>query len=276
MPSNTDITPAQLSRLIGLPDAPAIIDVRDDDDYGADPRLLPCALKRDWDKTASWVAAWNPRAGTRAVVVCQKGLKLSEGVAAILRTRGIAAEVLEGGFLAWREEDGLLLSPAKLPPRDPRGSTLWVTRARPKIDRIACPWLIRRFVDASASFLYVAAAEVPAVAERFNAAPFDIDGTFWSHRGENCTFDTMLEEFGLKSAALDRLATIVRGADTDRLDIAPQSAGLLAASLGLSRAYRDDLEQLEASLALYDAFYRWCRDATAETHDWPGHVRKGR
>jgi rhodanese-related sulfurtransferase len=276
MPSNTDITVAQLSRLIGLPDAPAIIDVRDDEDYAADPRLLPCTLKRDWDKAAVWIEAWDPPQGTRAVVVCQKGLKLSEGVAALLRARGIAAEVLEGGFLAWRDAGGLLLSTAKLPPRDAKGATLWVTRARPKIDRIACPWLIRRFVDASATFLYVAASEVPAVAERFNAAPFDIDGTFWSHRDETCTFDTMLEEFGLKSEALDRLATIVRGADTNRLDLAPQAAGLLAASLGLSRTHRDDLEQLEASMLLYDAFYRWCRDATAETHDWPGHVKKGR
>jgi rhodanese-related sulfurtransferase len=279
MPSNTDITTAQLSRLIGLPPrgsngAPAIIDVRDDEDYAADPRLLPCTLKRDWDKTASWIDAWNPPPGTRAVVVCQKGLKLSEGVAALLRARGTVAEVLEGGFLAWRDSGGLLLSPEKLPPRDARGSTVWVTRARPKIDRIACPWLIRRFVDASATFLYVAASEVTAVAERFNAAAFDIDNTFWSHRGEQCTFDTMLEEFGLKSAALDRLATIVRGADTDRLDLAPQAAGLLAASLGLSRAYRDDLEQLEASMGLYDAFYRWARDAVGETHDWPGHVKK--
>ena len=279
MPSNTDITVAQLSRLIGLPDAPAIVDVRDDEDTAADPRLLPCTLKRDWDKTASWIEAWNPPPGTRAVVVCQKGLKLSEGVAAILRARGVVAEVLEGGFLAWREAGGLLLSPAKLPPRDAQGTnggaTLWVTRARPKIDRIACPWLIRRFIDASATFLYVAASEVTAVAERFNATPFDIDDTFWSHRGENCTFDTMLEEFGLKSAALARLATIIRGADTNRLDLAPQAAGLLAASLGLSRAYRDDLEQLEASMLLYDAFFRWCRDATGETHDWPGHVKKG-
>jgi len=274
MPSNTDINVAQLSRLIGLPNAPAIIDVRDDEDYAADPRLLPCTLKRDWDKTAIWIDAWNPPPGTRAVVICQKGLKLSEGVAAILRARGIAAEVLEGGFLAWRDAGGLLVSPAKLPPRDTRGATTWVTRARPKIDRIACPWLIRRFVDASATFLYVAATEVPAVAERFHAAPFDIDNTFWSHRGENCTFDTMLEEFSLKSDALDRLATIVRGADTNRLDLAPQAAGLLAASLGLSRAYRDDLEQLEASMSLYDALYRWARDAVGETHDWPGHVKK--
>jgi hypothetical protein len=145
-----------------------------------------------------------------------------------------------------------------------------VTRARPKVDRIACPWLIRRFVDPAAVFLFVAAPQVMAVAERFGATPFDVDGVFWSHRGETCTFDTMLEEFGLSTPALGRLATIVRGADTARLDLAPQCAGLLAASLGLSRMHRDDLAQLEAGMALYDAFHLWCRDATEEVHNWPG------
>jgi rhodanese-related sulfurtransferase len=272
MPSNTDITVAQLSRRIGLPDTPVIIDVRDEDDYPADPRLLPGAIHRDYRTVIDWSRDW-PAAGSDAIVVCQKGLKLSGGVAAILRSRGVRAETLEGGFVAWRDAGGLLVSSGKLPPRNAEGCTAWVTRARPKIDRIACPWLIRRFVDPTAVFLYVAAAEVTAVAERFNATPFDIDGTFWSHRGEKCTFDTMLEEFALKSDALDRLALIVRGADTARLDLAPQSAGLLAASLGLSRMYKDDLQQLEASLSLYDAFYRWSRDAVGETHDWPGHVK---
>ena len=146
---------------------------------------------------------------------------------------------------------------------------MWVTRARPKVDRIACPWLIRRFVDPQAVFLFVAPSEVLPVAERFAATPFDIDGVFWSHRGETCTFDTMLAEFGLEWEPLLRLATIVRGADTARPDLAPQAAGLLAASLGFSRMYRDDLAQLEAAMALYDAFYRWCRDAAEETHNWP-------
>jgi hypothetical protein len=142
------------------------------------------------------------------------------------------------------------------------------------VDRIACPWLIRRFVDPQAVFLFVAASEVPAVAQRFGAAPFDIEGedVFWSHRGEKCTFDTMVEEFGLATEPLLRLALIVRGADTARPDLAPEAPGLLAASLGLSRMYTDDLEQLEAGMALYDAFYRWCRDATDETHNWP--IRK--
>ncbi len=137
------------------------------------------------------------------------------------------------------------------------------------MDRIACPWLIRRFVDPSAVFLFVAPAEVAAVAERFAATPFDIEGVFWSHRGEFCTFDVMLDEFALHTPALDRLALIVRGADTARADLAPEAAGLLAASLGLSRMHRDDLVQLDAGLALYDAFYRWARDATDETHNWP-------
>ena len=144
-----------------------------------------------------------------------------------------------------------------------------MTRARPKIDRIACPWLIRRFVDPAAVFLFVAPSEVVAVADRFDATPFDVEGVFWSHRGDLCTFDAMVAEFGLATEPLLRLAAIVRGADTARLDLAPQAAGLLAVSLGLSRMHSDDLEQLDAGMAIYDAFYLWCRDAVDESHDWP-------
>jgi rhodanese-related sulfurtransferase len=268
MPGPDSITSQQLSRLIGLPDSPVLIDVRDDDDYAADPRLVPGAKRRDYRQVAQWAPELT---GQSTIVTCQRGLKLSQGVAAWLRHEGIPSESLEGGHEAWVSGGGLLLREAALPPRDAQGRTVWVTRARPKIDRIACPWLIRRFVDPGAVFLYVAQAEVPAVAERFHATPFDIDGAFWSHRGELCTFDTMLLEFGLKSEALERLAVIVRGADTDRHDLAPQAAGLLAASLGFSRMFKDDLKQLEASLPLYDAFYRWCRDAVGEAHNWPGH-----
>jgi rhodanese-related sulfurtransferase len=269
MPSNTEITVAQLSRIVGLPDAPTIVDVRVPQDYDADPLLLPGSVRRVATEVANWAAEFKNR---QLVVVCQKGLKLSQGAIAMLRHEGIAAENLEGGFEAWRRADGLLA--AKVPAADTKGRTVWVTRARPKIDRIACPWLVRRFIDPQAVFLFVAPTEVAAVADRFAATPFDVDGTFWSHRGDRCTFDTMLEEFGLKSPALDRLATIVRGADTAQLDLASQSAGLLAASLGFSRMYRDDLEQLNASMSLYDAFYRWCRDAVAETHDWPTPDRR--
>ncbi|MGY4311987.1 hypothetical protein ACVWW1_001290 [Bradyrhizobium sp. JR3.5] len=157
----------------------------------------------------------------------------------------------------------------KIPKRDGRGRTVWVTRSRPKIDRIACPWLIRPFVDPTAQFLYVTASEVEAVAERFGATPFDIENVFWSHRGDLCTFDVMVQEFGLSTPALERLTTMVRAADTARLELSPEAPGLLAASLGLSRMFDDDLEQLSAGMLLYDAFYRWGRDATKETHNLP-------
>ncbi len=265
MPSFLEITSDKLNRIVGTPSAPTLIDVRVDEDFAADPRLLPGSIRRDYRT----VGEWGPSLRGPAVVICQQGRKLSHGVAAHLRHLGIAAEVLEGGFEAWRHTDGLLVPDDKVPNRDGRGRTVWVTRSRPKIDRIACPWLIRRFVDPSAVFLFVPASEVALVGDRFGATPFDIEDVFWSHRGELCTFDVMLEQFGLKSRPLLHLATIVRGADTGRPDLAPEVPGLLAASLGLSRMFNDDLEQLEAGLMLYDAFYRWCRDATSETHNWP-------
>jgi rhodanese-related sulfurtransferase len=271
MPSNTEITVAQLSRLIGLPDTPALVDVRAERDYSADPRLLPGSYRRDFATVSGWARDFQ---GRSVIVICENGLKLSQGVAAFLRDEGIDAQTLEGGFEAWRDSSQLLITTGKLPPRDEKGRTLWVTRARPKIDRIACPWLIRRFIDRDAVFLFVGASEVLAVAEQFNAAPFDIEKVFWSHRGEACTFDTMIEEFGLQSEALQRLALIVRAADTARPDLAPEAEGLLAASLGYSRMYKDDLAQLDAAMVLYDAFYRWSRDAYEETHNWPSTKSK--
>lgn len=270
MPSFLEITSDKLAKLIGTPTMPTIIDVRIEEDFVLDQRLVPGSIRRD-HRT---VAEWEPALTRPAIVLCQKGQKLGHGVAAHLRAMGKPAEVLEGGFEAWRETQSMLVPEAKLPPRDGQGRTHWVTRSRPKIDRIACPWLIRRFVDPEAVFLFVPAAEVAGVADRFGATPFDIENVFWSHRGELCTFDVMVEEFGLASAPMLQLATIVRGADTARPDLAPEVAGLLAASLGFSRLYSDDLEQLEAGFGLYDAFYRWCRDATEETHNWP-NPRKG-
>jgi rhodanese-related sulfurtransferase len=271
MPALNTIAPEKLARLIGIPNGPAIIDVQTDEDFAADPRLVPSALRRPHTDVAAWAAGFK---GRPAVVVCQKGQKLSHGVAAWLRHEGIAADSLEGGALAWAAAGLPMVLEARLPPRDARGRTIWVTRARPKVDRIACPWLIRRFVDPRAVFLFVPPAEVQGVAKRFGATPFDIEGerVFWSHRGALCTFDVMIEEFGLGGlGALQRLAAIVRGADTARPDLAPEAPGLLAASLGLSRMFADDLEQLDAGMLLYDAFYRWSRDATDETHDWVSH-----
>ncbi|MDX2157767.1 MAG: sulfurtransferase/chromate resistance protein [Hyphomicrobiaceae bacterium] len=273
MASPNEITVFQLSRLVGTADAPMIVDVRIGEDFAADTRCVPASLRRGHNAVADWATTCS---GRKVVVVCQKGLKLSQGVAAWLRHEGVAAETLEGGFEAWREAGQMLVASDPLPPRDARGRTVWVTRERPKIDRIACPWLIRRFVDPGAVFLFVKSSEVQAVAERFAATPFDIDGVHWSHRGGRCTFDTLLDDLGLDYAPLRRLADVVRGADTARLDIAPEAAGLLAVSLGLSRMYRDDLAQLEAGILVYDAFYRWCRDATDETHNWPTPAKPSR
>ncbi|RJF87536.1 sulfurtransferase [Oleomonas cavernae] len=266
MLSNPQITTTQLALSVGLPDAPAILDVRLQEDVDNDDRFLPASVRRDHRMVAQWAGDY---AGRSVVVVCQKGKKLSHGTVAWLRHAGVDAATLEGGFEAWRDQAGLLVAPRHLPPRDAQGRTVWVTRSRPKVDRIACPWLIRRFIDPRAVFLFVPTPEVLAVAERFDATPFDIDDVFWSHRGERCSFDTMIAAFGLQSPALDRLAAIVRGADTARLDLAPQAAGLLAAALGYSAMFEDDLVQLAHSLPLYDAFYRWCRDANTEAHNWP-------
>ena len=194
---------------------------------------------------------------------------------AVLRCHGVQVESLEGGFFAWRDANEMLIPAASIPASKIDEASVWVTRHRPKIDRMACPWLIRRFVDNRARFLFVAPGEVLAVAEKFDATPFDVEDVFWSHRGENCTFDTMIEEFCLQNGALQHLATIVRAADTNRLDLAPEAAGLLAASLGLSRMFRDDLQQVDAGMLLYDSMYRWARDATSETHDWPQPGSKG-
>ncbi|WP_271408374.1 chromate resistance protein ChrB domain-containing protein [Pseudomonas sp. Q1-7] len=145
----------------------------------------------------------------------------------------------------------------------------WVTRERPKIDRIACPWLIQRFIDPQPEFLYVPAADVRRVAAEQHAAPYDIPDVELSHDGELCSFDAFLKKYALEDPALRQLATIVRGADTSRLDLTPQSAGLYAISLGLSHNFADDLQMLAHGLVIYDALYAWCKHCQGETHNWP-------
>jgi rhodanese-related sulfurtransferase len=271
MSAPNTIASEKLNRLIGTPSAPIIIDVRTDEDFASDPLLIPASIRRSHTDAADWSPAF---VGQTVVAVCHHGAKLSHGCAAWLRHAGADAMSLEDGFEGWKAAHLPLVPADKVPPRDSQGRTHWVTRARPKIDRIACPWLIRRFIDPSAVFLFVPPPEVPMVADRFKATAFDIEDTFWSHRGDTCTFDTMITEFGLAHEPLLRLAMIVRGADTARLDLAPEAPGLLAASLGLSRMFTDDLKQLDAGMLLYDAFYRWCRDATDETHNWPTNKSK--
>ena len=145
----------------------------------------------------------------------------------------------------------------------------WVTRERPKIDRIACPWLVARFIDRDPEFLFVPPGEVLAVACGGAAIPYDVPNVELSHDGELCSFDAFLRKYRLvDDPALAELAVIVRGADTARPELAPQAAGLLAVSLGLSHLYRDDHEMLKHGIVIYDALYAWCRHARGETHTW--------
>jgi hypothetical protein len=199
---------------------------------------------------------------------------MSQMAAAELRARGYQAAVLTGGYAAWTQGKMPLIDKAALDRLAPKRPSLWVTRRRPKIDRIACPWLIRRFLDADARVLFVDPPEVPAVARESGAIPFDIEGVEISHEGPRCSFDTMLKLFGLESEpSLARLALIVRGADTARPDLAPEAAGLHAISLGLSqRAGDDDHGLLERGFMVYDALFAWLRFAADERHNWPARA----
>lgn len=249
-------------------DAPLLIDVRKHGAFLDANSTLPGALRRDPLQLDAWVNTLP--AASAVCVYCVHGHEVSQGVARALRAQGHAAHFLVGGFEAWRAQ-GLPLA-AKPVGR----ATCWVTRERPKIDRIACPWLIRRFVDAQAQFLYVPTSEVQAVAKAQNATPYDVNAsvadTSFTHDGPRCSFDAFVRIYRLHAdAALARMADIVRAADTDRLDLAPQGAGLLAISLGMSRNIPDDPTLLEAMMPVYDALYVWCRDAvvgTDEAHNW--------
>jgi hypothetical protein len=145
----------------------------------------------------------------------------------------------------------------------------WVTRERPKIDRIACPWLIDRFIDDNPEFLYVPSNRVLKVVEETGAIPYDVPGVKFTHVGDHCSFDAFLAEYRLDEPALQALALIVRGADTSRHDLTPQSPGLFAISLGLGVVFPDDHEMLRHGMVLYDSLYAWCRSLQGETHNWP-------
>ena len=264
MASPAEITIQQLIRLIGTPAAPMIIDARIEADFDEDPRVIPGAIRHPHDSVTTILDRID---GRSFVVYYQKVHKISQGMVALFRFHGVKAEYLQGGQVGWITNKLPLVEWTKIP-RNDDGQSLWVTRHRPKIDRIACLWLIRRFIDANAQFLFVAPNEVIDVAKTFNATPFDVEDVFWSHRDEFCTFDVMVKEFGLNIEALNELAKVIRGADTNRHDLAPQAAGLLAFSVGMSRMFREDIVQLDQSMLFYDALFRWARDGMNESHDW--------
>jgi rhodanese-related sulfurtransferase len=256
---NLSISPHDLYARLGTEAAPAIVDVRSE--LPAQARLIVGAHRGSSNEEQRWSSAFP---GDRSLVVyCAYGRESSQNAARVLRAAGIDARYLEGGLAGWVELD--------LPTRRMIGGTpgRWVTRERPKIDRIACPWLIARFIDPQAQFSYVPAAQVLAAAQKTGATPYDIDGVEFSHEGERCSFDTILRIYDIHDPALDHLAAIVRGADTSRHDLAPQCGGLFAISLGLSANFPDDQAMLHHGMVVYDALYTWCRSLQAETHNWP-------
>lgn len=264
------LSPSELLPLLGSDRWPLVIDVRRADAAERSGARIPGALWRDHMKAGEWL----PRLPSRPLVVyCAQGHNVSEIAAAELAARGACVALLDGGIEAWIAAGGPTVgrSAAGLQPGLPEPS-VWVTRQRPKIDRVACPWLVRRFVDPLAVFHFVAADWVADIARETGWIPFDVADTHYSHRGEECTFDTMRRAFAISDPALAHLARIVRAADTARLDLEPQAAGLLAVALGLSAIEPDDRVQLERSMTVYDALYGWCRHATAETHNWPARA----
>ena len=247
------INPIDLQQQLGAFPRPTLVDVRRRAAFDADPFVIPGALKRDPEAVAEWLAdlePWRP-----VVVYCVHGHNVSQDAAVFLRQAGLPAYHLDGGLEAWRANGGAVATYTE--------PTRWVTRARPKIDRIACPWLIRRFIDASAEFFYVPNAEVRAFATANAATPYDVPDVTYTHSGAQCSFDAFIRIHELADPALSDLATIVRAADTNALGLAPQAPGLLAVSLGLSATFADDHAMLRWGMLVYDALYASCRQARA-------------
>jgi rhodanese-related sulfurtransferase len=266
-PKPPSISPRDLYRAVGVAGSPVVLDVRPAAAFEADDTMLVAALRRDPAAVEQWRG--DLPLGRPAVAYCVHGHEVSRTVASALREAGVDARYLEGGIAGWAE--------LGLPRRRKVGrhGGHWVTRERPKIDRIACPWLIRRFIEPEAAFLFVPTERVFATAAETGATAYDIPGAEpFSHDGELCSFDAFLKVYNIDDPALDALALIVRGADTARLEMTPQSPGLLALSLGLSANYPDDHAMLERGMIMYDALYAWCRSLQGETHNWtpPGRA----
>jgi rhodanese-related sulfurtransferase len=276
------VTSSAFAALLGRPDTPLILDVRRSEAFAASGVMLPLARRCAPEKLPSLLRSKPVQS---VIAYCVYGHAVSQGAAAQLRAAGWDARYLlggiEGGEPGVDAPDLLALLKASPPPvigKRPdlgvtgSGASRWITRSRPKIDRIACPWLIRRFIDRDAVFAYAPTAEVPERARALQAVAFDMPGAPISHEGERCSFDSLLGAFDLRRPALDLLALIVRGADTDRLELAAPAAGLLAVSLGMSQLHADDdFAMLEAMMPVYDALYAWCGAQVAgriEAHSW--------
>jgi len=245
------ISSSDLYARLGTASAPVLLDVRRDEAFDSDRGLIIGAFHRAPEDVARW--SGDLTSSRPVVAYCAHGHEVSQGVAASLRQAGLDAVYLEGGIAGWKQ--------SRLPTRKNLGGAenKWVTREHPKIDRIACPWLISRFINPLATFLYVPADQVVAVGKKEAATPYDIKGAEFGHVGDQCSFDAIIRIFDINDPALDRLATIVRGADTSRPELTPQGEGLLAISYGLSANHPDDHEMLRHGMVIYDALYTWCR-----------------
>lgn len=292
-PSVPRISPEELAARMGRANAPLLLDVRREAKFAESPRMLAAARRCAPEDVAALVAAEPAR---EVVVYCVYGHNVSADATALLRAAGWDARALAGGIEGGEDgvdsaEDIAQWRLTPLPTMRKRAdwgvpgeqASRWITRERPKIDRIACPWLIRRFIDPRAEFFYVPTAQVFSEAARLKAVAYDLPGAPVTHEGEWCSFDGLLRAFEIEDPAVDRLARIVRGADTDRLALEPQCVGLLAFSLGLSRLHGDDHDMLEAAMPLYDALYAWCaseaqavwQGKSPERHNWRPETMTG-
>jgi rhodanese-related sulfurtransferase len=256
-----------LRATLGRASHPLVIDVRRAEAVAKEATLMAGATWRDPFQVHDWVK-YLPR--HRAIVVyCVHGFEISKNVADAIAVEGIQVAYLDGGIAAWCDAGGMTLKKLADPaiPSVVNKPSVWVTRARPKIDRIACPWLIRRFIDPLAEFVYVPADEVQRYAKNTGAIAYDVPGVTFTHRGDMCSFDALIADFALRDSSLDALAKIVRGADTGQPALTPQSPGLLALSLGLSQLYPDDHDMLAHGMIAYDALYAWLQSARDEIHN---------
>jgi rhodanese-related sulfurtransferase len=280
--SSLFLSRSELAALIGRADAPCVLDVRRSERFAQSRHGVPTARHVPLDHLPAFIQQHHPQA---AIVYCVHGHELSQSAAQQLRAAGWDARYLAGGIeggesgvddaaqvAAWRAEPLPLMKLRSDLGVGAMAPSRWITRERPKIDRVACPWLIRRFIDRDAQFVYAPAGDVLARAETEGAVAFDLPGAPISHEGEHCSFDALLRAFDLKLPALDLLARTVRGADTDRPDLAPAAAGLRAVSLGMSRLNADNAHaMLDAMMPVYDALYAWCLDqvsGSTEIHHW--------
>lgn len=262
MATDIALNPSQLASLLQQWPPPTLVDVRRTPAFERDPMIIPGAIRRKPEDIALWsreLEPWRP-----VVVYCVYGHEVSQDAANTLLAAGLNVQHLAGGIEDWKKEGHEVVAHA--PP------TQWVTRARPKIDRIACPWLVRRFIDPGAVFHYVAPAEVRSFAQAHGAIAYDVPDVDYTHIGDHCSFDAFIARHNLRDPALATLATIVRAADTGVPERAPAAAGLLNISLGLSAMLPDDHAMLRWGLLTYDALFAWCRSNQGEQHGWNPEV----